>query len=214
MSKIQAYLKITKTNMNWIKVSFKIISYNFFILFLLIIALFIFPFFINKFFNNLSSEDYRSSLKNYNNIKWAKQHFTEFSELKTIYKDFYTWRRNSYNGITININEEGIRESFSSFSNQKSNLEYLFFGGSTMWGTGSNDNNTIPSIFSQLNNVSVINYGETGYLSIQSFNLLNTLVIQEKLDLKNKVVIFYDGVNNVATNCEINNLGLETNRAK
>ena len=83
-----------------------------------------------------------------------------------------------------------------------------------MWGTGSNDNNTIPSIFSQLNNVSVINYGETGYLSIQSFNLLNTLVIQEKLDLKNKVVIFYDGVNNVATNCEINNLGLETNRAK
>ena len=198
--------------MNWIKISFKIISYNFFILFLLLISLFIFPYLINKLLNNFSTEDYRASLINYKNIEWAQDHFREFYELKTSYKDFYTWRRNTYNGSTININQHGIRESFSSVNNQNSNLEYLFFGGSTMWGTGSNDKNTIPSIFSKLNNVSVINYGETGYLSIQSLNLLNSLLIKEKLDLKNKVVIFYDGVNNVSVNCQINNLGLETNR--
>ena len=41
---------------------------------------------------------------------------------------------------------------------------------------------------------------------------MNTLIIENKLNLKNKVVIFYDGVNNVADNCLVNNSGLETSR--
>ena len=54
---------------------------------------------------------------------------------------------------------------------------------------GSNDQNTIPSLFSQLNNVNAINYGESGYTSIQSLNYLNTLLIKEDLNLKNKLVV-------------------------
>ena len=81
-----------------------------------------------------------------------------------------------------------------------------------MWGTGSNDQNTIPSLFSKLNNVNAINYAESGYSSIQSLNYLNTLIIKEDLSLKNKLVVFYDGVNNVTDNCLSSNKKLETAR--
>lgn len=63
------------------------------------------------------------------------------------------------------------------------------------------------------NKQKVINYGETGYNSIQSLNFLNTLIITNKINLDNKIVIFYDGVNNVSYNCQVKNSGLETTRA-
>lgn len=134
--------------MIWIRNLFKITSYNFFIFFILISLFFFASFIFNKI--NTNAEDNRSILINYTDIKWADNHFQEFGKLNTIYRDYFTWRREEYYGQTINIDKNGIRKSFS-YENDtnRNNISFLFFGGSAMWGTGSNDENTIPSLFAK-----------------------------------------------------------------
>ena len=53
-----------------------------------------------------------------------------------------------FNGNFININSSGIRESSQPIN--PSSEKYIFLGGSTIFGYGVDDKNTIPSIFSQL----------------------------------------------------------------
>lgn len=72
------------------------------------------------------------------------------------------------------------------------------FGGSTVWGTGSVDRDTIPSNLQRLVNAyrpgdyKVINHGFTTLVAIQQYQKLQTI------DLKRgDIVIFYDGGNDV-----------------
>ena len=70
----------------------------------------------------------------------------------------------------------------------------FMFGGSTLWGTGSPDRNTIPSELQALlgPEYDIYNFGETGYVSTQELNyLLHRLSLGDIPD----TVIFYDGVN-------------------
>jgi len=72
------------------------------------------------------------------------------------------------------------------------------FGGSAMWGTGSPDEETIPSHLSKLLNQRegidsrVFNFGESGYVSTQE---LVYLVRKLQTERPPDVVIFYDGFN-------------------
>ena len=139
----------------------------------------------------LPFNDKRSELPNYENISWAKKHFLEFSELNTRYREHIVWRRNDFNGETITI-KNGYRmnnknETFTL------NKDIWMFGGSTTWGTGSDDKNTIPSLIEKLTNISTLNLGETGYGTTQGLNLLNKEIVKHKP----KIIIFYDGVNDV-----------------
>jgi len=73
----------------------------------------------------------------------------------------------------------------------------FLFGGSTMWGTGSRDDFTIPSIFSKRLakngvNAQIVNFGESGYVSTQEVILLIREL--QKMNIPD-LVIFYDGVN-------------------
>ena len=69
-----------------------------------------------------------------------------------------------------------------------------FFGGSTMAGSGVDDLNTIPSLYSKLTNENVINFGVPGWNSRQSLNLLINLL---SAGYKPSKVIFYDGINEI-----------------
>ena len=52
----------------------------------------------------------------------------------------------------------------------------MVFGGSTLFGYGSNDQNTIPSLYNQITGKKVLNFGDTGWHSRQSLNqLLNVI---------------------------------------
>lgn len=83
------------------------------------------------------SIDTRGGLPNYKNIDWAHKHFKEFGELQSEYRSYIGWRRLPYKGETININEQGIRNTpQSELATEKSPL-VVFLGGSTMWGTGA-----------------------------------------------------------------------------
>jgi len=82
-----------------------------------------------------------------------------------------------------------------------------------MWGTGARDDFTIASLFAKelsKNNVGakVVNYGESGYVSTQELILL----IQE-LQSGNipKLVIFYDGVNDVYSALQQGKAGIPQN---
>lgn len=80
---------------------------------------------------------------------------------------------------------------------KESDKKILFFGGSTVWGTGSADRNTIPSLVQiKLNesgrNYAVQNHGFSTVVISQQLRLLKSLDIS-----KGDIVIFYDGGNDV-----------------
>jgi hypothetical protein len=74
-----------------------------------------------------------------------------------------------------------------------------FFGGSTMWGEGSDDDNTIPALFQSKNpQFKVFNHGQLAYNSRQELDALVSLYTTGK---NPDVVVFYDGVNDAAFLC-------------
>ena len=68
-----------------------------------------------------------------------------------------------------------------------------------MWGTGSDDNRTIPSYFARLNNVDVLNLVESSFHSFQELIQLQILLNQ---NFRPKSVIFYDGFNDGYYYCQ------------
>ena len=157
--------------------------------------------------------DGRSLLINYEKKEWAFNHFLEFSKLETEYKDFVTWRRLPYSGKTINIDKNGFRFT-KDYSDGNSKKNILFFGGSAMWGTGSNDENTIPSLYSKEYKLKTYNFGESGYTSRQSLALLINLYLEEKIKPDKNIIIFYDGFNDVFMGCRSEIRKIQTQREK
>ena len=160
------------------------------------------------------SKDTRSHLKLYDDFEWVDKHFFELSQLSMTYYDYITWRRDDYTGETVNI-VNGIRLSSNPDKINKNAPKVFFFGGSTIWGTGVNDENTIPSIYSKMTTNNVFNFGETAYLSRQSLAYLNNIIINNSLsDMSNIKIFFYDGVNDVLNKCRSENDGLGSDQEK
>tara|TARA_B100000963_G_scaffold360234_1_gene390388 strand:- start:13178 stop:14368 length:1191 start_codon:yes stop_codon:yes gene_type:complete len=92
--------------------------------------------------------------------------------------------------------KNGLRHTIDQPANFSRRI--LIFGGSTVWGSGSSDKNTIPSIIQKKINkginqkIKVINYGFTTVTINQQLNLLKSI----KIDT-NDIVIFYDGGNDI-----------------
>ena len=88
-------------------------------------------------------ENKKYKLPNYSSTTWAKKHFEEMDMLRTTYYDYIGWRRNDFNGETIKI-ENGYRlNNLNENFNIKKDI--WIFGGSTVWGDGSRNKDTIPS---------------------------------------------------------------------
>ena len=91
----------------------------------------------------------------------------------------------------VNINKEGIR-----LNNKEDKIKLQnniwFFGGSTAFGYGVADYETIPSYLEKLEKNKVINFGRGYYYSAQE-NILLTQYL--KLGIKPIKVIFFDGMN-------------------
>ena len=100
------------------------------------------------------------------------------------FRSFLGWRNPPR--PTVNDNTTGDRKVY-------------FFGGSTMWGFWSPEAQTIPSQFAATTKIRSENYGEIGYTAHQSLVLLLQLL---QAGHRPSLVIFYDGVNDVAIKCE------------
>jgi len=127
---------------------------------------------------SLTFKDARSDLKLYEKYEWAEAHFASLNGLSTTYYDYITLRRDDLKSDTINI-VNGVRKTFIPIETNGQG-EVWFFGGSTTWGSGNDDNHTYPSIFAKKYSYSTINYGETGYIARQSLSYLQNLYVENK----------------------------------
>lgn len=191
----------------------KVLGVNFLIIYnLLIFILFApsFAYFSFRFLlrNNISNAQFKIKEK-YKKRQDLIGPLIEFEKLSYLYHDYIVWRRKKFNGDYININEEGIRQSLQPLNASKE--EYLFLGGSTIFGYGVADNKTIPSIFGKLSGKSVVNLGDTGYTSRQSLALYINSLVENKINKSRQInIISYDGANDIRQKCRTEVNGLET----
>lgn len=138
----------------------------------------------------------RASFPNYieDDKSFVLKIFEEETALKAEYRSFIGYRRQPFEGLTVNIDDNGFRTS----TNHKMNDSIWFLGGSTMWGTGADDARTIPSNFAKITGENVLNLGES---SFNSFQELNQLIILLSQGYRPKAVVFYDGVNDGGSFC-------------
>jgi len=110
------------------------------------------------------------------------------------YHPFVQFSEPSFNGKYVNITK-GYRKSIVDGD------EFAFFGGSTTFGYGLPDHQTIPSYFSLILNQhstvtklnGVKNFGRGFYFSSQERSLISDLLVKKQT--KPKVAIFIDGLN-------------------
>ena len=99
---------------------------------------------------------------------------------------------------TINVDESGERSTYQSAIDKK--IIVWMFGGSTMFGTGSADFQTIPSYLVQIGEktgqgIEARNFGTSGFVHLQERQLLEKNIM-DAVNLPT-YVIFLDGINEV-----------------
>lgn len=147
--------------------------------------------------------DRMANLPNYvNQTELAKIHFKEFNKLKVEYKAFVAWSFGPFQGQTIEIDSHGDRLHQNKRFGKHGDRSAYLFGGSTIWGWGTVNEDTIPALFNSISGMPTFNKGEIGFTSRQSFIRLIELIKSEK---KIDVIIFYDGVNDVLALCRTEN---------
>ena len=142
-----------------------------------------------------STTDSRAFYPTYENKDFSIELYNEFSKIPKRYKSFLGWRREKVNFNYTNIS--GPYHARKSTGEAIDNSVW-FFGGSTMWGTGASDSQTIPSHFNSITTLPVYNFGESGWTSRQSLNQLINVLGDNHQPTS---VIFYDGVNDVIHQC-------------
>jgi len=104
-------------------------------------------------------------------------------------------------GKYINVNENGFRliQNQASWPPNNSNINIFIFGGSTTFGYGVSDEQTVPSYLQNYlrqhiihKKVCVYNFGRGHYYSSQELVLFEKLLW---LGIIPEVVIFIDGLN-------------------
>lgn len=141
--------------------------------------------------------DERVDLPNYVDKEHSRKIFAETRLLETRYLPFVEWGRKPARGEVVNVNEDGERVHTPPGKGERGVVR--FFGGSTTWGTGVADDETIPAYFNALHpDWTVHNHGEGGYYSRQELeSLINVVHLGKPVDL----VVFYDGYNDVRELC-------------
>jgi hypothetical protein len=142
----------------------------------------------------------REQLPNYNKDRnHAREIFHDYNSVQHQYEPFVGWKVLPYTGKTLHIDQHGDRVHTPPATASENNKTIAFFGGSTMWGEGSDDQHTIPALFNEKNpEFNVMNRAQLAYNSRQELDALITLYSK---NVKPDVVVFYDGVNDAAFLC-------------
>lgn len=146
-----------------------------------------------------TSRSNRAELPNYQrDHSYARAVFSDYNSIQHRYEPFVGWKALPYQGKTTRISKKGLRTHDDDATDDNKAVA-RFFGGSTMWGEGSDDQHTIPALFNDLNpQFKVYNHGQLAYNTRQELDdLISVYSREERTDL----VIFYDGVNDAAFLC-------------
>jgi len=143
-----------------------------------------------------------ASMPAYGAYPWAPTFWREQKrQLSLEYHPFGLWRSRPFAGETVNVDASGVRRTDPIRCGPEDPLVWLF-GGSTMWGFGSPDWETIPSHLARRfaeegRPICAVNYGEDSWRAVQG-------VVKLALELraasrKPDLVIFLSGCNDVFT---------------
>lgn len=143
--------------------------------------------------------DKRADLPAYKDHEKAKRTYEDQRISNSEYVPFTEWRQPQYTSENLNIDENGYRQHTIGAGNKPNAQTLGFFGGSTVWGTGVDDNGTLPGQFDAITDqFTVTNYGERGYTSFQNLIDLMKLMNQNKAP---QTAVFFEGFNDVWVHC-------------
>lgn len=143
--------------------------------------------------------DKRAELPVYQDHEKARRIYRDQRISNSVYVPFTEWRQPQYATENLNIDADGYRLHTIGTDNDANAQTLGFFGGSTVWGTGVDDNGTLPGQFDALTtSYSVSNYGERGYTSLQNLIDLMKLMNQNKAP---QVAVFFQGFNDIWVHC-------------
>ncbi|MBU4331435.1 MAG: SGNH/GDSL hydrolase family protein [Acidobacteria bacterium] len=148
---------------------------------------------------------------------WLDDYCLEFQKAKRVrWEPYVYWRKKPFEGRYIHIDEKGMRvtpQPLKRVDKDHRSIKIFIFGGSTLWGTGSRDDHTIPALLTQKLHAqgissSVTNFGETGYVNTQE---VITLFLELQKGNKPDIVIFYDGANDTFSAYQNRRAGIPIN---
>lgn len=147
------------------------------------------------------AEDPRARADGYHNAAWTPEYFGEYASMRVRWQPYAYWVGAEYESKYINVDAAGFRRTLGGEDRPdcKHPARIFTFGGSTMWGEGARDDETIASwIQSMLDSeqmcAQVTNMGQDGYVSTQEVLLLAEQLRRGSIP---DLVIFYDGYNDV-----------------
>jgi len=156
----------------------------------------------------------REKVSYYSSQHWAKRYWYEFRlSRKQRYYPYVGWRRASFKGETINIDQNGVRLTPGADCSAKS-FKVFAFGESSMWGTGSPDWGTIPANLQKdlekmrQGPVCVMNFAESAYLTTQDIIML---LLQLQSGNVPDLVLFYGIAGDIGAAYESGRAGVPAN---
>jgi lysophospholipase L1-like esterase len=154
----------------------------------------------------------------YGGADWPVIHYRELEQLQERWHPYVYFRQKPFRGQTITIGDDGRRATWQSPAlpgarGGHQSLKILMLGGSSFWGFGARDDQTIPSLLARSLHekgwsVEVKNLAEIGYVSTQE---LIALTRELQAGYRPDLVIFYDGVNDSTSALLEGEAGLTTN---
>ncbi|MGD1809647.1 SGNH/GDSL hydrolase family protein [Dapis sp. BLCC M126] len=119
---------------------------------------------------------------------------------KYIYEAFTQFKERPYSGTYVNVSLNGFRitKNQGAWPPNRNNFNIFIFGGSTTFGYGVKDEQTVASYLQEFlsnkleRNVKVYNFGRGNYYSTQELILLQRLLVSGFIP---DVAVFVDGLN-------------------
>jgi len=165
----------------------------------------------------IGETDPRALSEAYKGADWSKDYYRELAESDHArWESYVYWRKHPFSGKYINVDTNGYRKTVNMFDSTGDVVRIYFLGGSFMWGTGTRDEYTVPSLFAKklaergYRKFHVINMAETGYVSTQEYI---KLFLELRAGRVPSIVIFADGVNDLYSAAQNREVGIPENEA-
>jgi hypothetical protein len=167
-----------------------------------------------------SRPDRRVLVQGYGGATWPVQHYLEIESLQERWEPYAYFRPKPMHGLTITIGDDGLRKTWQPTPPAPGGpdprpFKILMLGGSSLWGFGARDDETIPSLLARdlarrKWAVQVRNLAEIGYVNTQE---VVALIRELQAGYRPDIVIFYDGVNDTTSALLEREAGLTTNES-
>ncbi len=210
-------LRRLKSGLKFLHTSWSILGITLLVL-LLVEGTFRGIFAVKDHFNVVPLPDRRIIAEGYAGETWPVDHFRELEQLEERWRPYVYFRQKRFRGKTINIDDDGLRATWQSsrtaqVRGERRSVKILMLGGSSLWGFGARDDQTIPSLVAHALHekgwsVELKNLAEIGYVSTQE---VIALTRELQAGYRPDVVIFYDGVNDTTSALLEGEPGLTTN---